>query len=374
LIDGYSAQLLLEKVHRAAGGQDITPGPSWAQFSEKIHTLRQQEKPRADAFWADQKDELSQAASAIQLPSSSSAPVSSTCIGECIRPINISREELACISRQCDVTPAAIFHAAWAMVMTIFGDNNTICFGITLSGRNMPLLGIEEAIGPFANTLPMIVSSHRDMALGDLAAETFRRMTKLSQYQWTTPENGFVRSFQSILAMQFDLSGKDDGVSVCPIEPPYTKQSSDVALSVLIRDKSFVIRYNKQNFERRQIDHIGEAYLRAIQSFADVQKTVGEVQTELMPPEIYQLVREYGNCFSHSTSPPFIKDDLITLYEATVDKYPDSLALEKGTVRLTYAELDTQVQLVAQTLSGQISVSSFLSSAPRLHELETHVC
>ncbi|KAI1176302.1 tyrocidine synthetase 1 [Nemania sp. FL0916] len=356
LIDGYSAQLLLAKVRRASGGQHITPGPSSAELGNKIQDIRRQEKSEADAFWASQQDALSQAATAFQMPSPALTPVFDISVGECTRDITIPSEELASISRQRGITPATIFHAAWALVMTLFADNNTICFGITLSGRNLPLPGIDEAVGPFANTLPMALSSYSDMTLGDLAAYTFRRMAELSQYQWTTPENGFVRNFQSILAMQFDLSlNSDDDTSICPIEPPYTKQSSDVPLSVLIHDRNFVIRYNKHDFEQSQVDRIGDAYLRAIQSFTDLQKTLAEVRAELIPPEAYQLVRQYGNCLSHSTSPSFITDDLITLYEATVDKYPDCLALERGAMRLTYAELDSRVQLVAQTLSSKIS-------------------
>ncbi|KAI0107197.1 tyrocidine synthetase 1 [Nemania sp. FL0031] len=355
LIDGYSAQLLLGRIRRVAGGQHVAPGPSSGDLGKKIHALRQQEKLRGDAFWAKQKDTLNQAATAFQFPSPASAEAPNQSVGECIRDIMISGEELANISKQCGVTPATIFHAAWALVMTIFADNDTVCFGITLSGRNLPLPGIEEAVGSFANTLPLALSTDYNMTLGDLATDTFRCMAELSQYQWTTPENGFVRNFWSILAMQFDLSLDDEGASVCPIEPPYTKQLSDVPLSVLIHDQSFVIRYNKQEFEQRQVEHIGDVYLRAIQAFASLRGTVGEVRADLIPPEAYQLVRQYGNCLSASTSPSFIKDDLITLFEATVDRYPDNVALERDTTRLTYAELDAKVQLVAQALSDRIS-------------------
>ncbi|KAI1120239.1 tyrocidine synthetase 1 [Nemania abortiva] len=355
LIDGYSAQLLLEKVHRVAGGQQVAPSPSSADLGKKIHALRQQEKPIADAFWASQKDALSQAATALQLPPPVSAPASGLSVGECIRDVTIIGEGLTNISRRCGVTPATIFHAAWALVMTVFANNNNVCFGVTLSGRNLPFPRIEEAVGPFANTLPMTLSLHSGTTLGVLAADISRRVAELSQYQWTTPENGFVRNFQSILAMQFNLSLDDDGVSVRPVEPPYTKQSSDVALSVLIHDESFIIRYNRQDFEQGQVDCIGDVYLRAIKSFTNPHRTVGEVQIDLIPPEAHRLVRKYGNCLSDLTSPSFIKNDLITLYEATVDRYPDSVALEKGDLRLTYAELNAKVQLVAQTLYGRIS-------------------
>ncbi|KAI8632614.1 tyrocidine synthetase 1 [Xylariaceae sp. FL1651] len=354
LIDGYSAQILLKRVRQAAEGQDVVPGPSFSKLSREIHVLRHQEKPLADAFWASGKERMSQAATALQLPPPASVPEHSQAYEECIRDVKISAEDLTSISKHCGVTPATLFHAAWALVMNVFADNDTICFGITLSGRNLLIPGIDEAVGAFANTLPMALQLRREMTLDDLAKSTFSSMTELSQYQWATPENGFVRNFQSILAMQFDLS-LDDGTSVCPIEPPYTKQTSGVPLNILIRDQSFVIRYSRHVFEQRHIESVADVYLRAIQAFSKPQRTVDEVRVELVPPEAHQLVRDYGNCFSGTTSPSFIVEDLVTLYETTVDRNPESVAVEKGPIRLTYAEMDERVKLVAQALSAKVS-------------------
>lgn len=362
LIDGYSAQLLLARVRKAAAGEAISAGPSSAELSRRLDILRQEKKAEGDAFWAAQKDLQTKAATELQLPKplEALAEGEENDFGEVFIDYGMSAQALAAIARRCGVTPATIHYAAWALVMTVFADNDTVSFGIALSGRNLPLSGIEEAIGPFVNTLPLAVPTKRDMTLSQLASETFERMTELAAYQWTTTENGFVRNFQSALVMQFDLylSEQVGSEGAVPTERPYSKQTSDIPLSILVDQDKICFQYKKSDFESAHVENLANLYRQTMQSFLRPDMPLLALQKVLVTPEAHQVIRRYGN-MSSLTTPASITDDLVTLFERAAEANPGNMAVEMGVdpkTRVTYSQLDERAGMIAQTLITQAGV------------------
>ena len=248
LIDGYSAQLLITKLRRITAGQRVTPGPSAAGILSRLQELREERRQEGDTFW-DQKRALhSQAATALPLPSPIE-PQEGNRFGERAFQLEVDYLTLDCIAKQCNVTLATMHYAAWALVMMFLASNDNVIFGIALSGRNLPFPGMDEAIGPFVNTLPLAISTRPDMTLKQLASHVFEEISELSEYQWTTTDNGFVRNFQTAMNMQFDLYLADEVPgSVHPTERPSFKQANDIPLSVLVDAQEVSLHYNFKDF------------------------------------------------------------------------------------------------------------------------------
>lgn len=55
--------------------------------------------------------------------------------------------------RQNELTPANFFQAVWALVLMMYTTEKSACFGSLASGRDLPLRGINEAVGPYINML-----------------------------------------------------------------------------------------------------------------------------------------------------------------------------------------------------------------------------
>ena len=51
------------------------------------------------------------------------------------------------------VTFSNVLHAAWALTLRSYCDSEDVCFGYLKSERDAPIEGIENAVGPFINTL-----------------------------------------------------------------------------------------------------------------------------------------------------------------------------------------------------------------------------
>lgn len=53
------------------------------------------------------------------------------------------------------ITPAPFFYVAWGIMLQRWCYADDVVFGATVSGRNVPIDGIEETLGLFINTLPL---------------------------------------------------------------------------------------------------------------------------------------------------------------------------------------------------------------------------
>jgi hypothetical protein len=52
-----------------------------------------------------------------------------------------------------DRTPSSVYQAVWSMVLRIYTGRDSICFGFLSSGRDLPIDGIENALGPYISML-----------------------------------------------------------------------------------------------------------------------------------------------------------------------------------------------------------------------------
>lgn len=72
--------------------------------------------------------------------------------------INLSPDVCQKIQTLCSdyrITPAVIFYVAWGILLQRWCYADDVLFGATISGRNIPIDGIEETLGLFINTLPL---------------------------------------------------------------------------------------------------------------------------------------------------------------------------------------------------------------------------
>ena len=63
------------------------------------------------------------------------------------------------------ITISTLLHTIWSLVLRLYTQQSSISFGYLVSGRDIPLSGIQSLIGPVFNLLPCHVSLGEDMTL-----------------------------------------------------------------------------------------------------------------------------------------------------------------------------------------------------------------
>ncbi|MFC6082748.1 amino acid adenylation domain-containing protein [Sphaerisporangium aureirubrum] len=121
------------------------------------------------------------------------------------------------LARRARVTVGTVVQAAWSLLLSRFGGEPDVVFGVTVSGRPADLAGMESIVGLFINTLPMrvevpagvpFVDWLRTLQDNQVAAQRYE-YTPLVDIQRSSAVQGGVSLFDSIVVVQMT-----DGLSV----------------------------------------------------------------------------------------------------------------------------------------------------------------
>ena len=154
--DGWSEPLLLEKVHAALQNTTppATPSATMGDFVKHITAIP---PTTLQSFW------LNELRGAVgpqfpRVPSRDFLPTPDTLLERHI-PLTLPATKFP-------FTLATLIRAAWALVASQHSGNDDVVFGETLTGRDIPLRGVEGIVGPLIATVPVRVRVARAGSVG----------------------------------------------------------------------------------------------------------------------------------------------------------------------------------------------------------------
>ncbi|WP_374090879.1 condensation domain-containing protein [Methylomicrobium lacus] len=80
------------------------------------------------------------------------------------------------------LTLNTLAQAAWGLLLGRYSGSDDVVFGITVSGRPAELIGIEDQVGLFINTLPMRVRIKPETRLDDWLRDLFAQNQDMRRY------------------------------------------------------------------------------------------------------------------------------------------------------------------------------------------------
>ena len=94
-------------------------------------------------------------------------------------------EALQSLARQHHLTLNTLVQGAWALLLSRYSRKADIVFGATVSGRSIPLTGVESMVGLFINTLPVRVSISEETLLLPWLQQLHAEQVEREQYSFT---------------------------------------------------------------------------------------------------------------------------------------------------------------------------------------------
>ncbi|RAL02612.1 acetyl-CoA synthetase-like protein [Aspergillus ibericus CBS 121593] len=140
LSDGWGLPVLLRELEAAYNGQTLNERP-FSPFIEYISRT----KVERENYWKGRFTDV-QSASFPQLPSPAYVPESTLMI-----PIQISIRQTI----QSEYTLPEKLKLAWAVLLSYYTETSDVVFGLTVSGRGAPVIGVEDMAGPAIATIPL---------------------------------------------------------------------------------------------------------------------------------------------------------------------------------------------------------------------------
>lgn len=182
LYDGEAFQLLLNEVKETYDGCSLPAPVSSEPFLSTVHSLNLEE---ADKFWNKnlqnfQPRTFSAAFLGLNTPSQGQ-----------LRSVVTTQSSLSNLSsftgycKKFQISMLSLLQASWAKVLSLFLHTTDVCFGNVVSGRTLPLDGIEVIMAPCFNTIPIRLRLGTDMSNLDLIKTAKQLNLDLSPYQFT---------------------------------------------------------------------------------------------------------------------------------------------------------------------------------------------
>ncbi|AEV61857.1 non-ribosomal peptide synthetase [Pseudomonas ogarae] len=356
LMDGWSsAQLLGEVLQHYRGDSVARPA---GRYRDYIAWLQRQDAAISEAFWTPALQRLgtpTRLADVMAKPAQAQSGY-----GDHVQVVDEAlTRRLEAFARTSKVTVNTLVQAAWLLLLQRYTGKDTVAFGATVAGRPADLPGIEQQIGLFINTLPVIASPRAEHSLDswlqavqtqNLALREFEHTALLDIQRWAG--QGGETLFDSLLVFEnYPIAqaleqGAPDGLRFGAVA---TQEQTNYPLTLLVgldRQLSVHMSYQRASFAPATVARLAAHLTQLLgQMTAHGERCLGELSM-LEFDEHQRLTHDWNPVDAPFEQARCIHQMIARQVEAT----PDALAVTFANTRLSYSELDGRANRLAHKL------------------------
>lgn len=174
--DGWSVATLFKQLERLYEDGSV---PKSVPYNGFIEYLSKVDATASDNYWRAQLSG-EKPVSFPRLPSPAYQPHPDQLL---LHTMEISRESAT------DILTSSILRAAWAIIVARYSDTNDVAFGVALSGRDSPVHGIENMVGPTISTVPMRMRLDLEQNVADYLVAVQNQTTEMISFQHAGLQN-----------------------------------------------------------------------------------------------------------------------------------------------------------------------------------------
>ena len=345
IYDGWSFPLMIELVSSV---YESGLPPIVRPFNNYIKYLLESDTTVSDKFWRDGLAGVTQPT----FPSIASRDHAS--------PINkLLQVSFPILPKTgSSVTMATVIRTAWALIVSRYSDSDDIVFGAMTMGRNIPIPGISEIIGPTIATVPVRVVLNRQQSVMSLLQAVQEQVIEsipfeqvgLQNIKRLGPDAQTACEFQNLLVVQSDESmdttnnsiglerlDLDDGVF-----HPYP-----LVLECTVKNDCLGIRaqYDSNVIPGEQVRRVVYQFRHVINQLINPPKEQVVADLELLSPEDRDQIQAWSQelpaaaniCAHHAIGERVISQ-------------PEAPAVSAWDASFTYRELDRLSTKIANRL------------------------
>ena len=361
ITDGWCLPIILSEVRDSylAFRQGRTPRlPAARPYRDYLAWLARQDLDAAHAHWSER---LAGFATPTPIPLLGDTPAGSPVHREAHHPLDAAtHRQLQRFGQAHRLTLNTLVQGAWALLLSRHSGEANVCFGVTVSGRNAALDGIERMVGLFINTLPLRVAVGPDDTVADWLQRLQRQHQDDQRYAYAPLHEIQARSdvpngaalFDSLLVFENyplgDALETPAGGFVIEAFEAVERTNYPLALAAIPGDTlAFRLGYDATRLDEDGVERLWgrlETLLKGIA--ADPGRPVHALPL-LTGRSAQQLIAW------NRTETDYPQDQTIVgLFERQVEQTPGNIAVVFEGQSLSYAELNARANRLAHCLLG----------------------
>ncbi len=368
IIDGWSNPVLIDFVHNAY--LDIISGKQVITILDKSYGLAQkyihEHRSLSMEYWnnqlelIDDKEDIS-----VFLKPECRSKIKVNSYKYVEQPeekeISFTSDQYKAIKEFCNrsgFTINALLQYCWHKQLSIYCNTSTTIVGTIASGRNLPVDGIEQSVGLYINTLPVIFKHDKSSVLEQvkLLQEKINELNSRSDVNLSSLHSDGVRLFNTLFSYENYPNKKDNGA--IKFDFLESREKVDYILSVNVREYSNEL-YLSLNYASEIIDSlIIEQLLNGIEHLIEqiiLDPVINESNlTYLKENEYNKIVHKWNATFK---SYPF-DTTIVREFEKQAVRHPDNVAVVYESTVLTYSALNEEVNRLSHYLIHKLQVQA----------------
>ncbi|GGX52917.1 non-ribosomal peptide synthetase [Streptomyces noursei] len=361
LFDGWSLPVLLQDLLRlyAAHG-DASALPRAHSYRDFLTWLAGQDQEESTRVWQRYLE-------GIEEPTLLAPSTGAGAAREADEPgigqvqVELSEAEtgvLAACAAELGITLNTAVQGAWALVLAGLTGRQDVVFGATVSGRPAVLPDVDSMVGLFINTIPVRAHCGPGETLSGLLTELQQGQASLLDHHHVGLTDihraaGLDVLFDTMIAFEsyaVDQVGLKDAnsaadVAITGVRPFSATHYPLTVIAVSEPSLRLTLHYQRDLFSRETVDATAARLARVLRAIAaEPGRRVGQVDL-LSPAERDRVLTE-----GHGTVTDGPIETIPQAFERQVTATPDAVAVEYGTVSLTYRQLNDRADRAASAL------------------------
>ena len=190
--DGWSLPSLLSTVeacYRQSSAGSLTSVP----YSRFIRYLASIDQKQSDDFWINAFADIT----APQFPQLPSPDYQVSASNQLVRETHITRKS------GMEITMPSMIRAAWALLLGTYSGSDDVLWGETNSGRDVPVPGVEDILGPTITTAPVRFRLNRQATLQEYLQDVQKQSSLSLPYQFAGLQHIKKLSSDTAVACEF---------------------------------------------------------------------------------------------------------------------------------------------------------------------------
>ncbi|BCB88657.1 hypothetical protein Psuf_059700 [Phytohabitans suffuscus] len=374
VIDGWSLPVLHDEVHRMyldlVAGRAVEPGEDRAYVAAQRYW--QEHRNDHVEYWTSQIERIDERGDLSGLLNAHSRYKVALRDYDHVREhrtqqLRLPAELTARLAAACqanELTLHSVVQFVWHRALYAFGGGRTTVVGTIVSGRNIPVDGIEHSVGLYINTLPLVVDhaqqSPRSVANAIAEIQSLvHAMNDRSVVELGHLAGGGMKRqlFDTLLVLEnyprlLTDAEEQRHRTTLRYERFFDADRVDHPMAVVAREEgdelTLCLWYAGELFSDAAIEALLDT-TRVLfeQVAADMTTTVGEL--ELVSPAMARTL----DAFNRTEQEYPAGKTLHALFEEAAATWPDAPAVVYRDVTLTYAELNQRANRLAHHLLAQ---------------------
>jgi amino acid adenylation domain-containing protein len=267
-------------------------------------------------------------------------------------------ERIKSLTQDEGLTLHGVVQFAWHKLLHTYTQDAQTIVGTTISGRTLPITGIEKSVGLYINTLPLIVNWENTTTIKDQLHHIHKEIMGLNQYSFvylSALQKGGRKLFHSLLLFENSSIALNKPASDAQLVASNRRgmQKLNYPLALTIHPQTNALRINFKYDGRCLTDERAQALLNQVVLILQqipCRLHASHNTLNLLTPDEHSFIINTLN----DTNAPFPEDKTLqAMFAEQVARTPDATALVFEGVRLTYAELNKEANQLAQWLHAQ---------------------